>query len=285
MQTLFRQACLALCLLLCGGLLMNTANAAETGSRAQNAAKNMQGIFAEPDRLAASDPELVAIKERLLYGEIAERGTLSASKRALVTLVTLTAVQADDELLARYTKAALAAGAKPVEVREALYQCVPYIGFARVEAALVAANKVFTEQGIALPLADQGTVSEKSRFADGLAVQKKTFGDAIDKMHATAPEDQKDIVVNYLSAFCFGDFFTRSGLDPRTRELLIFAAISSIGGCEPQVKSHVQGNLSVGNTRQDLLDALAQMMPWLGFPRTLNALACINAVVPAKQAD
>lgn len=282
MQTLLRQACLTLCLILCGGLFMTTANAAQDTSRAQRAEKNMQGIFAEPDRLAASDPELVAIKERLLYGEIAERGSLAASTRALVTLVTLTAVQADSELLARHTKAALAAGASPVQVREALYQCVPYIGFARAEAAIIQANRVFQEQGIALPLADQGTVSEESRFADGLAVQKKTFGDAIDTMHATAPEDQKDIIVNYLSAFCFGDFFTRSGLEPRVRELLIFTAISSIGGCESQVKSHVQGNLSVGNTRQDLLDALAQMLPWIGFPRTLNALGCVNAVVPAK---
>ena len=103
--------------------------------------------------------------------------------------------------------------------------------------------------------------------------------DAIDRMHASAPENQKDIMVNYLSAFCFGDIYTRNGLDLKTRELLTFSIISALGGCEAQVKAHVQGNLNAGNHKQHLIDALAQMLPYIGFPRTLNALGCVNAVM------
>ncbi len=98
-------------------------------------------------------------------------------------------------------------------------------------------------------------------------------------MHASAPENQKDIMVNYLSAFCFGDIYTRNGLDLKTRELLTFSIISALGGCEAQVKAHVQGNLNAGNHKQHLIDALAQMLPYIGFPRTLNALGCVNAVM------
>ena len=228
--------------------------------------------------LADTDPDFAAIRDQLIYGEIAEQGTLDVKQRELVTLVTLTACQTL-EPLKRHTEAALRAGVTPVEIKEALYQCAPYIGFPKTESALRLVNDVFTAQGIALPVASQATVTEANRFARGLAVQKSIFGETIDKMHASTPEGQKDILVNYLSAFCFGDIYTRTGLDLKTRELLTFAIVSALGGCEAQVKAHVQGNANVGNSKQTLIDTLAQMLPYIGFPRTLNALGCVNTVL------
>ena len=131
----------------------------------------------------------------------------------------------------------------------------------------------------------QRTVTEQSRLADGLRVQKSIFGDAIDQMHQSTPNNQKPIMRDYPSAFCFGDIYTRRGLDLNDRELLTFCIISTLGGCKPQVKAHVQGNLNVGNTKEDLIDALAVCLPYLRFPRTLNALGCINAVVPEGRSD
>ena len=250
--------------------------------RSALAEKNKSKFFGNvQDPLAKSDPELVAMKERLLYGEIAEHGSLNDKQRELITLVVLTSAQTMADIK-KHVGATLRVGASPIEIKEALYQCAPYIGFPKVEAAIRQVNDVFAERGIALPLANQATVTEESRFAGGLAVQKSTFGDVIDKMHAAAPAGQKEIIINYLSSFCFGDVFARKGLDANTRELLIFSAISALGGCESQVKSHVQGNINVGNSKQNLIDALAQSLPYIGFPRTLNALACINDVVPEQ---
>ena len=196
----------------------------------------------------------------------------------LVTLVVLTTNQTLEDMKTQ-TEAALRVGLSPAEITEALYQCAPYIGFPKTESALRLVNDAFAEKGIALPVESQATVTEESRFRDGLAAQKAIFGDAIDEMHASAPEDQKDITVNYLSAFCFGDFYTRKSLDLKTRELLTFSIVSALGGCEAQVKAHVRGNVNMGNTKRNLIDALAQMLPYIGFPRTLNALACVNAVL------
>ncbi len=252
--------------------------------RRASAAKNMQKFLGtEASALANTDPEFAAMRDRLLYGEIADRGTLSDAQRELVTLVVLIAGQTLDDFKT-HVHAALRVGATPVEIREAVYQCAPYVGFPRAESALRLANEVFVQQGIALPLENQGTVTEETRYADGLAVQKSIFGEAIDTMHETSPEDQKPIVQNYLSAYCFGDIYTRKGLDLKMRELLTFSVISAFGGCDSQVRSHVQGNLAVGNTRENLIDALAQSLPYIGFPRTLNALACVNAVAPARPA-
>lgn len=251
----------------------------QTMDRSLTAEKNRQKLLGNtPPALAKSDPDLAAMRDRVIYGEIAERGTLDDRQRMLITLVTLTASQSLDAIKA-HTEAALRVGVTPAEIKESLYQCAPYVGFPKTESAVRLVNDVFAEKGIALPVESQATVTEASRFKDGLAVQKAIFGDAIDKMHASAPEGQKDIMVNYLSAFCFGDIYTRKTLDLKTRELLTFSIVSALGGCEAQVKAHVQGNANVGNSKQNLIDALAQMLPYIGFPRTLNALGCVNAVL------
>jgi len=83
-----------------------------------------------------------------------------------------------------------------------------------------------------------------------------------------------------LAANCFGDYYTRNGLDIKTRELLTFAILISTGGCEPQVKAHVTGNLRIGNDRERLIDVVTQLLPYIGYPRSLNALRIIDEVVP-----
>ena len=121
-------------------------------------------------------------------------------------------------------------------------------------------------------------MTEETRFEKGLAVQQEIFGaDNINNMRAAAPEELKHIQ-DYLSAYCFGDFYTRGTLDLKMRELITFCAICCLGGCEPQAKSHAGANISVGNTREMLIDAVTQCLPFIGFPRTLNAISCINEV-------
>ena len=100
-------------------------------------------------------------------------------------------------------------------------------------------------------------------------------------MQKNTPENQKHIQ-EYLSAFCFGDIYTRSGLDLRMRELLTLCIIRTLGGCEKQLKSHVQGNLNIGNSKDLMIEAITQCLPYMGFPRTLNALNCVNEVIPEK---
>jgi 4-carboxymuconolactone decarboxylase len=98
-------------------------------------------------------------------------------------------------------------------------------------------------------------------------------------MREGAPSNQKHIQ-DYLSSFCFGDFYTRGGLDLKTREMLTLCIISSLGGAEGQVKAHVQGNLNVGNDKETMITALTHCLPYMGFPRTLNALSCVNEIIP-----
>lgn len=226
----------------------------------------------------ATDPDLQDILSNFIFGEVFYQGNLDDKQRELITLVVLATNQTLPQLKA-HVQAALNVGLTPVEIKEAVYQCAPYIGFPKTLNALNEVNEVFKAKNIALPIESQKIVDEDNRFQKGLAVQVEIFGDIIKKMQESAPANQKHIQ-EYLSAFCFGDFYTRNGLDLKTRELLTLCIIVALGGAEGQVKAHVQGNLNVGNDKEVLITTITHCLPYMGFPRTLNALACVNEIIP-----
>ncbi|MEI0795999.1 carboxymuconolactone decarboxylase family protein, partial [Brachyspira pilosicoli] len=217
-----------------------------------------------------NDADLESIFNNFLYGEVYNHGTLEPKLRELVSLVSLTASQGTD-MIKPHVETALNIGVSPIEIKEALYQCSPYVGFPRVFAALEKANEVFKEKNISLPIESQSTVTEETRFDKGLEIQTNTFGTRILDAHNNAPANQKHIQ-NFLSANCFGDFYTRNGLNMKERELLTFIMIVSLGGAEPQAASHASANISIGNSKDMLIEAVTQCIPYIGYPRTLNAI-------------
>ncbi|SUW04549.1 carboxymuconolactone decarboxylase family protein [Brachyspira pilosicoli] len=223
-----------------------------------------------------NDADLESIFNNFLYGEVYNHGTLEPKLRELVTLVSLTASQGTD-MIKPHVETALNVGVSPIEIKEALYQCSPYVGFPRVFAALEKANEVFKEKNISLPIESQSTVTESTRFDKGLETQVSIFGDAILAAHSNAAPNQKHIQ-NFLSANCFGDFYTRKGLDLKTRELLTFIMIISLGGAEPQAIAHANANIKMGNSKDMMLEAVTQCLPYIGYPRTLNAITIINNI-------
>lgn len=209
------------------------------------------GAPARAETNPSPDPDADAVLARMT--KLSERGaSLPLKSRHLVMLATLSAIGLPEHVESA-VKAALRDGLTPAEVKEAFYQTTPYVGFARVSSVLRSANKALSESGI--------------------------FGDAIRRMHESAPESQKALLVRDLTGWCFGDYYTRKALDLRERELITFSAIVALGGCEAQVRAHVNGNVAVGAVKQNLVDALEVGLPFLGFPRTLNALAVVNDVL------
>ncbi|URZ17494.1 carboxymuconolactone decarboxylase family protein [Clostridium felsineum] len=230
------------------------------------------------DALKATDPEFYEIMERFIYGEVWQHGKLDEKLREIVTIAVNVTNQTIDQL-GEHVEAALNIGLTPVEVKETLYQCTPYVGFSKVQKAIKVTNEVFLKKGVELPLKGQSTTTEDNRIHKGIEVQKAIFGgEHIDVMRANAPDNLKHIQ-DYLSGYCFGDICGRNGLDAKKREIITFSVISALGGCENQLRAHIAGNAAVGNTKEILLDVITQCMPYIGFPRTLNAIACINEVL------
>jgi len=231
----------------------------------------MTSLGVTENDLAELFPEFETVKNRFIYAETRMQGKLDDRRRALVVVTCLATLEAED--LAEQIRAAMTVGVTPVELQEVFHQVAPYIGFTRAEHGLRVLAEVFREQGVSLPLPSQSTTDEETRLERGIKAQGDIFGeDQILAMRAGASADQA-FMQDYLSAYCFGDTYTRNGLELETRELLTFVAIITMGGCDPQASSHAAGNIAVGNDAQTLCSAIATCVPYLGFPRALNALA------------
>ncbi|MCX4703276.1 carboxymuconolactone decarboxylase family protein [Streptomyces sp. NBC_01352] len=234
--------------------------------------------------LAVTDPELIELFDNFAFDEVLRHtADLPERTRLMTQLAAMIGVGAVAEYRIMLG-AALTIGVTPVEAKEIVYQAVPYAGMARVFDFLHATNETLTDRGVRLPLEGQSATTPATRMAEGLAVQKRIVGDAtVDALYANAPEDQQH-VQELLSANCFGDHYTRAGLDVPTRELLTFAVLAALGGADAQVRGHVAANLNVGNTRATLIAVLTGLLPFIGYPRTLNALSAVDAVTPSPGA-
>jgi 4-carboxymuconolactone decarboxylase len=228
--------------------------------------------------LKVTDPEFIELFDAFAFDEVAAQVSLDDRTRLMVILAALIAGQSLGEYKVML-RAALTVGVTPVEVKELVYQAVPYCGIAVVYDFLHATNEILEGLGVKLPLEGQSTTTPATRAERGLAVQKAIFGATIDRMREAAPADQRHIQ-DHLAGNCFGDYYTRTGLDLRLRELLTFSMLLALRGCEPQLKGHIQGNLQVGNDRATLLSVVTQLLPYLGYPRALNALRCLDEVLP-----
>jgi len=248
----------------------------------QSARAHHEALFpGHSSTLTDSDPELVEIFDDFAFDDVLAHSDLDPRLRLISQLAALIGAGA----LAEYRvmlAAALTVGVTPVEVKEVVYQAVPYVGMGRAYDFVHATNDVLAERGVQLPLPGQSTITRETRAATGRAAQEQIVGaDQVAALYANAPADEQHIQ-QWLSAHCFGDHYTRTGLDLPTRELVTLALLVGLGGADGQVRGHVAANRNVGNDRALLIDVVTQLLPFIGYPRTLNALAAIDEVTPTR---
>ncbi|MBQ8061607.1 MAG: carboxymuconolactone decarboxylase family protein [Bacteroidales bacterium] len=230
-----------------------------------------------PD-LKTTDPEFVELFDRFAFGDVVQitSDKLDDHTRYVCYIATLLGCQGIDEFR-EILPAALDKSVAPVEVKEIVYQAVAYLGIGRVRPFLDATNEILASRGIKLPLEPQGQTTPETRREAGNQVQVDCFGEGMREFWNSAPEERRQIN-KWLAENCFGDYYTRTGLDLKTRELITFCFLAAQGGCEPQLKGHIAGNLNVGNDKDFLLAVISSNIPFIGYPRTLNALSCLMEV-------
>lgn len=234
---------------------------------------------ARPGSASADDPEFWEILQRLVFGEVFYIGDLDDRTRELITITVLATQQCLPQLTA-HVGAGLNVGLDPVEIREAVYQLASFVGYPKTLNAVGAMNEAFTARGIELPLPAQGTVTEQDRFERGKAIQSPLYGGEIAELLADLPEGLREALPYFLTSSGFGDFYTRGGLDVATRELLVLCMFAAMGDVPNQLKAHTLGNFRAGNSREKVLAAMIHCYPYIGFPRTLNAVRIIKELRP-----
>lgn len=231
-------------------------------------------------KAAKTDPDLIQVFDNFSFDEVINHDTMNVKTRVLLIMASTIGSQALTEYK-MFVNAALNVGITPVEIKEVLYQSVPYVGISKVIDFINVTNELFIERNISLPLESQSTTTPATRMEKGLAKQKEIIGNRVDDMYRNSPKDLLHIQ-EYLSANCFGDYITRDGLDIKTREMVTLSFLIAMGGTESQIKGHITGNTNVGNDRQTLINLITQLLPYVGYPRTLNAIQCLNEILPVK---
>ena len=224
--------------------------------------------------LAQTDPEFAELLWNFACDEVVNQDDLDDRTRLLAILAALLGCQGLDAFRAM-VPAALHCGVTPVEIKETVYQATAYLGIGRVYPFLHAVNEVFEAEGIALPLPGQSTTTRETRLEAGNQTQMDIFGEGMRGFQDSGPEESRHIN-RWLADNCFGDYYTRTGLDHKQREMITFCFLAGQGGCEPQLTSHAAGNILVGNSKEFLIKIISQCLPYLGYPRSLNALRCVN---------
>lgn len=173
---------------------------------------------------------------------------------------------------------ALDGGLTPVMVKEIVYQAVDYLGIGRVMPFLSVTNDILTARGISLPLPAQASTTMEDRLEKGAQAQADIFGEHMKEAWKAGH------INRWLAANCFGDYYTRGGLDLKQRELITFCFLAAQGGCEPQLTAHAKGNMNLGNDKEFLIRVVSQCLPYIGYPRSLNAVNCVNKASRIKRA-
>lgn len=225
-----------------------------------------------------TDPEFAERFEHFAFQEVVneEGQRIDDITRHMAIIATLLGCQGLDEFKLELPRA-LDAGLSSVMVKEVVYQAVDYLGIGRVRPFLNITNDILAERGVKLPLDGQATTTMDNRLEKGMQTQVEIFGDAM-------KEAWKNGHINrWLAANCFGDYYTRNGLTLAQREMITFCFLAAQGGCEPQLTAHAGGNMNLGNDRAFLMKVVSQCLPYIGYPRSLNAITCINKAAESRK--
>lgn len=228
-------------------------------------------MLKEESNLYETDSEFMERYEYFAKEEVVNEKDqqLPEKTRYMAILAVLLGCQGIDEFKEQLP-AALEAGLTPVQIKEIVYQATDYLGMGRVRPFLSVTNEVFQEKGVKLPLEGQCTTTMDNRLEKGIEAQVEIFGEHMNETWKAGHMNR------WLAANCFGDYYTRKGLDLKEREMVTFCYLIAQGGCEPQVIAHAKGNMNLGNDKDFLVRVVSQCLPYIGYPRSLNAISCIQ---------
>ena len=226
-------------------------------------------------KVLSQDKELRAVMDNFTRNEVPAATPLVEKREVeLIRLVSLV-TQQSGALLQEEVATALAQGLSPEEILEAIYQCAPYTGFPRTVDAVEIARSVFKAKNVKVD-ENRGTVTAQSRLEAGADAQGTPFGETFRDM-AKNGKDGMPTINYFLASNCFGDYYTRKGLDLNSRELLTMAILVNLG-TEPQLKAHIGANLKI-RTAEYVEQTIYNCLPYCGYPRTLNALRLFKEAV------
>ena len=119
------------------------------------------------------------------------------------------------------------------------------------------------------------------RYERGEKLLRQVDGDKVADNLIAAYEDLAPDFTRYLVEFAFGEIYARDG-DLKQRELVAISSLATMGGCDRQLETHVHGAFNVGLSEGQIVEAVMTLIPYIGFPKALNAMAVVKRVVDKR---
>ncbi|MEU5823259.1 carboxymuconolactone decarboxylase family protein [Streptomyces sp. NPDC047803] len=237
------------------------------------------------DGLADIAPDMGRYIVEFGFGDIWTRPGLTRRERQLGTVAALAAMGNAAPQLRFHIGGALNVGCTREEIVEVLIHVSVYAGFPAALNGLTAAREVFESRPDepALVPADTSGDQGGDRLERGRQALADIDGHAgqqvIDSLQDIAPD-----LARYVLEFSFGDVYSRTGLDLKTRELVTVALCTALGTVGPQLRVHLHGLLNVGGTQEEAVEIITQMAGYAGFPAALNGLTAAREVFTQRRA-
>lgn len=219
----------------------------------------------EPFGLRDTDPEFMERFFNFVFDEVPKQGKLEDNTCMMAILAALLGCQGT-EVYREMLPAALDAGVQPAAVKEMVYQSVAYLGFGRALPFFHVTNDVLRARGLTLPLTGQATTTVETRLEAGVQAQVDIFGTHMRTFFQSGSEEIRHIN-RWLAGNCFGDYYTRTGLNLRQREMVTFCFLAAQGGCEPQLTSHAAANMRIGNSKAFLICVISRCLALYWLPQ------------------
>ncbi|WP_329214551.1 carboxymuconolactone decarboxylase family protein [Streptomyces sp. NBC_01485] len=220
-------------------------------------------------------PDLGRYVVEFAYGDVFSRAGLDLRQRELVTVAALAAAGDTASQLNFHMDAALNVGVRPAEIIEALIHLVPFVGFPRALNAVGVARTVFADRDVTFePPVMEDSSDRYERGKEKLLEIDGAHGlEVIESLKDIAPD-----LGRYIVEFTFGDVYHRPWLTARSRQLVTVGALTAFGDTAPQLRVHIGAALNVGLSPRQVVETLIHVVPYAGFPRTLNAVGVARDV-------
>jgi len=116
-----------------------------------------------------------------------------------------------------------------------------------------------------------------NRYETGLENLEKIDGEAgknvIDSLESIASTVGKHII-----EFAFGEIYNSDTLNLREREIITVSCLLAQGDTKNQLIVHINGCLNVGLSQEEIIEVFTQCIPYVGFPKVLNAITTAKEV-------
>jgi 4-carboxymuconolactone decarboxylase len=116
------------------------------------------------------------------------------------------------------------------------------------------------------------------QFEKGLKVRKEVLGETYVNASLASADELTAPLQKLVTEWCWGEVWTRPGLDRKTRSFLNLAMLTALNRPH-EVKIHVRGAINNGLTEQEIVEVILQAAIYCGVPAAMDSMRIAAEVI------